>query len=178
MLGTYFGSSHSLVSVLQHLNAFQRVSVGLLVKRMTAWLCPQSQVSWPQSSVKPPQVSISHPSKGAVHTATTNAVHRHKGLHHMGQRSWHAVPRYWKRRVRKHCCWWLIFVLEIRPYAKTFCFVRPNTIIFDIWFQTQENWEETGENFKYFSLPEGEQAFILASAEYFCLHSITHRWVA
>lgn len=61
---------------------------------------------------------------------------------------------------------------------KTFCFVRPNTIIFDIWFQTQENWEETGENFKYFSLPEREQAFILSSAVYFCLHSITHRWVA
>lgn len=96
----------------------------------------------------------------------------------MGQRSWHAVPRHWKRRVRKHCCQWLIFVLVIRPYAKTFCFVRPNTIIFGIWFQTQENCEQTGENLKYFSLPEREQAFILANAEYFCLHSIAHRWVA
>lgn len=101
---------------------------------------------------KAPKINISHPSKGAVHTATTNAVHRHKGLHHMGQRSWHAFPRHWKRQVRKHCCQWLIFVLEIRPYAKPFCFLRPNTIIFDIWFQTQENWEETSENFKYFFL--------------------------
>lgn len=53
-----------------------------------------------------------------------------------------------------------------------------NAIIFDIWFQLQENWEQTDENFKYFSLLKRKQAFILANAEYFCLHCITHRWVA
>lgn len=132
-----FGPSHSLVSVLQHLNGFQRVSVGLLLQRTTAQSA-LSQVSWPQSSGKAPKVSVNHPSKGVAGTATTNAVYRHKGLPHMGQRSWHAVLRHWKRRVRKHYCQWLMFVLVIRPYAKTFCFVRPTTIIFDIWFQTQK----------------------------------------
>lgn len=48
MLQTYFGSSHSLVSVLQHLNDFQRVSVS----EDQSTFCPHSEISWPQSSVK------------------------------------------------------------------------------------------------------------------------------